>query len=804
MNRSTRTLMMSLAVLLAWPFAAWAIGVGERLSVDHNDPVVVRVHGLSPGDVAALEQQFDVWAFDRDDGYAIIALDDGDALNRLRHLGWTPYRDPERSQLWNASHSHSPLRQSIPDFPCYRTVEETYASAEQIVADHPDLATLIDIGDSWEKTDDANNGYDLRVLKLGNQAIGGDRPSLFVMSAVHAREYTTAETMTRFAEHLIDGYGVNADATWLLDHHDIHLLLQANPDGRKQAETGLFWRKNTNEAYCSPTSQNRGADLNRNFPFQFGGAASTNPCNTTYQGPFSSSEPEVTAVVDYVRGIFDDQRGETLSDPAPLDASGVFIDVHSFSELVLWPWGYNNNAGQAPNQDQLSTLGRRLAFFNAYRPQQILGLTEASGSTADFAYVELGVASFAFELGTDFFELCDTFESRVAPDNINAMIYAARVARAPYQLPSGPDIASLDLIPNTVLGVDTITAQVTADGTRFSTLSDPTSPLEPPRLIAGIDLFVNQLPWIGPTGTVTNPVDGSFDSAVESAVASLSSNGLAQGQHTVFAQAIGEDTQRGPVSAAFLYVLDPATTGNLTGRVLINGTQTPVANALISAGPYQTRSDGSGQYRLDLPASDYTVKVSADGLGSNEVDISLSAQQSLTQDLLLFNRCELFADDVENGNVGWTPDSPWAISTESAMNSNLTWQDSPSGNYQANINVSLTSPAVNLSTATESQLSFDHICNTESGFDFGIVEGSNNGTDWTELYRCSDQESRQNQVIDLGSLDGVATARIRFRLRTDSLVNDAGWTLDNIRISAASNTCEVPAGDDLFADGFEN
>ncbi len=58
------------------------------------------------------------------------------------------------------------------------------------------------------------------------------------MSAVHAREYATAELNTRFAEYLIDNYGTNADATWLLDHHEFHFLLQSNPDGRKQAETG--------------------------------------------------------------------------------------------------------------------------------------------------------------------------------------------------------------------------------------------------------------------------------------------------------------------------------------------------------------------------------------------------------------------------------------------------------------------------------------------------------------------------------------------------------------------------------------
>jgi carboxypeptidase T len=99
--------------------------------------------------------------------------------------------------------------------------------------------------------------------------------------------------MTRFAETLIEGYGVDADLTWLLDEHEIHLMLHANPDGRKQAETGLSWRKNTNENYCGATSTSRGADLNRNFAFQWGccGGSSGDACSSTFRGASAASEP---------------------------------------------------------------------------------------------------------------------------------------------------------------------------------------------------------------------------------------------------------------------------------------------------------------------------------------------------------------------------------------------------------------------------------------------------------------------------------------------------------------------------------
>ena len=62
----------------------------------------------------------------------------------------------------------------IPGFPCYRTVEETFAAADSIVADNPTLASWVDVGDSWLKTD-AQGGYDMRVLVLTNQNVSGHK-----------------------------------------------------------------------------------------------------------------------------------------------------------------------------------------------------------------------------------------------------------------------------------------------------------------------------------------------------------------------------------------------------------------------------------------------------------------------------------------------------------------------------------------------------------------------------------------------------------------------------------------------------
>ena len=64
---------------------------------------------------------------------------------------------------------------------------------------------------------------------------------------------------TRFAEYLVNNYGADADATWILDHHEIHLMLQMNPDGRKKAETGSPGARTSTRTTTAHQLQARGA-----------------------------------------------------------------------------------------------------------------------------------------------------------------------------------------------------------------------------------------------------------------------------------------------------------------------------------------------------------------------------------------------------------------------------------------------------------------------------------------------------------------------------------------------------------------
>jgi carboxypeptidase T len=446
--------------------------------------------------------------------------------------------------------------EAIPGFTCYETVEETFAAMDTMVATYPQLASIIDAGDSWQKTQ-GSGGYDIKVLKLTNAAIGGDKPKLFINAAIHAREYTTAPLVLEFARQLTSGYGTNADSTWILDHHEVHLMLQTNPDGRKRAEAGSSWRKNTNQNYCQSISSLRGADLNRNFGYSWnstGGQGSSGAqCDLTYRGPSPSSEPETKAIENYVRSLWPDRRGPTLDDPAPTDTSGIHLDIHSYSQLVLWPWGVRN--APAPNGTALQTLGRRFAWFNNYTPQQSIGLYPTDGTSDSISYGELGVAAFTFELGTDFFESCTNYTNTIKPNNIPALFYAAKVVRTPYITPGGPTVTGTRLSNRAattgVRAGTPVTLQAAVTDSRFNN-SEGT---EPTQAIAAAEFYIDTPPWVaGATPVAMTAIDGSFNAVSENVTGTINTTGLSVGKHLVFVRSRDAGGTWGPVTASFLVI----------------------------------------------------------------------------------------------------------------------------------------------------------------------------------------------------------------------------------------------------------
>jgi hypothetical protein len=352
----------------------------------------------------------------------------------------------------------------------------------------------------------------------------------------------------RFADYLITHYSFESEVTWLLDHFEIHILPIANPDGRKLAEMGYYQRKNLNNSnggQCAqpPMPSNQyGTDLNRNHTYQWGGA-SNDPCSTVYQGPSPASEPETQAIESYLRSIYPSQAEVREGQPAPSSTNGLFISLHSYGQLVLWPWGYT--AQPPPNAAELEQLGKRLAALNHYDPTQSYNLYQTTGDSDDFTYGELGIPSYTFEMGTAFFQDCQSFENIIFPDNLQALLYAAKVTWRPYLLPFGPEINQVRAEPNTVSTGEPFTLTATA----FTTTDDS-------QVITAVRASLDLPSWLSESTLPLQAVDGSLDEPQEELYLSMDTTNWTPGRHILFIEGQDNHGNWGPPATTFVWVAD--------------------------------------------------------------------------------------------------------------------------------------------------------------------------------------------------------------------------------------------------------
>ena len=283
-----------------------------------------------------------------------------------------------------------------------------------------------------------------------------DKARFLLIAQIHARELTTGEVAWRMLTHLTDGYGSDAEVTQLLDDTEFWIVPHVNPDGIELHEIGItedgtgsssdaWQRKNLNDDLGTCTgggSSQYGIDLNRNFDSNWGGAGTSPlPCNLTYRGESAASEPETEAMQDLIKDLFEDQRGGGADDPAPPNTRGAMISMHSYSNLVLFPYG---DVRHTPNDAGLRSMGFRMSDYNGYEtgePDEIL--YQVSGSTDDYAYEKLGIASFTYEIGPASGTCAGFFPAFSCQDtfwnlNRDAILYAAGATQQPYTMTLGP------------------------------------------------------------------------------------------------------------------------------------------------------------------------------------------------------------------------------------------------------------------------------------------------------------------------------------------------------------------------------
>jgi len=361
----------------------------------------------------------------------------------------------------------------------YRTVDSYYRFGTDIVAAYPEIAQVVDYGDSWLKTKN-QGGHDLVALRL--TADVADQPDwkdgqngrpVFVLGAqTHAREIVTSEIAWRYATELLNGYGTDSEITRLLDTTEVWISFLNNPDGIDLVQAALsdpnvrltaagdgnpvntskaWQRKNVNNSAYTQTSTSwssyqPGIDLNRNFATAWGGAStSATPSSLTYKGTAAFSEPEALALSTLLTDLWGTYNVGTTT-AAPDDRKGTFVTLHSYSDYVIYPYAYATSAN-VPNLDALKSYGFRQSATNGFQTGKAGEiLYDNAGNDIDWIYDKLGVPAFTYEIGTTsnggFFPAytrAATFYAANSP----GLRYAATASSAPYVTPRGPSVTAV-------------------------------------------------------------------------------------------------------------------------------------------------------------------------------------------------------------------------------------------------------------------------------------------------------------------------------------------------------------------------
>jgi carboxypeptidase T len=248
---------------------------------------------------------------------------------------------------------------------------------------------------SWE-------GRQCHAIKIASSN-SSDRPGIYFLGGVHAREWGSADILINFIEQLEQAYLNNTALTFgnksfsvsdiqtIVNTLDIIIFPQANPDGRYHSmNLDAMWRKNrrirppNSNSGGNPPGSCVGVDVNRNydflwdFPTYFNPSASTNtstdPCDyQVFHGPSAFSEPE-------------SKNAKWILDTFP--NIGFFIDLHSYSEDILYSWGDDDDQTNNP------TMNFQNSAYNHKR-----GII---GDSAYKEYIPSSDLSLAIELANTF------------------------------------------------------------------------------------------------------------------------------------------------------------------------------------------------------------------------------------------------------------------------------------------------------------------------------------------------------------------------------------------------------------------
>ena len=266
----------------------------------------------------------------------------------------------------------------------YHTLSEMMAVLDDMRAKFPNLITAradaSDTIETWE-------GRKIQYVKISdNPDTNEAEPEVLYDALHHAREPNGASQMLFFMWYLLENYATDPEIQYIVNNSELYFIPCVNPDGYVYNETtdpqgGGYWRKNRRINGAGAF----GVDLNRNYGYFWGNdnsGSSPNPQSDTYRGPSAFSEPETRTIRDFVLA-----HDFVLSQ-----------NYHTFSNLLIYPWAYNNQLADP----SLAILAKLLTRENNYKTGTAIETVgyNVNGNSDDWVYAVGGALAFTPEVGT--------------------------------------------------------------------------------------------------------------------------------------------------------------------------------------------------------------------------------------------------------------------------------------------------------------------------------------------------------------------------------------------------------------------
>ncbi len=281
----------------------------------------------------------------------------------------------------------------------YNECVDFFKSAQKT---HPNIFKVETIGKTWEDRDI------IAVSITKDVKTNKDKPALFYTGTIHAREWIGIELSLTFAKYILEHIDYDPQLNEILDSTTLYMVPCANPDGYEYSRNHFsFWRKNRRKN----GDGSFGVDLNRNFEIGF--LANKDMTSNVYSGPYAFSEPETSALRDFVL----DHRNITIA----LDyhsQGNVFFPAHNFiHEDAIDAIDLNLLAGNMAEEIRKES-GREYGVHMGKPPVHLI-----SGSGREY-YYSLGALSLVAEVGTRNISDYKEHMSENIDENIPALIYA--------------------------------------------------------------------------------------------------------------------------------------------------------------------------------------------------------------------------------------------------------------------------------------------------------------------------------------------------------------------------------------------